>query len=176
MENTDNFAAQDATPAFEPSAELTVLAQKLAEAETKARENQEGWQRERASFANYKSRIDRDIAVMSQAAASGLLKKVLPVVDDFDRAARNMPDGLKDNTWLSGLMLIQRKLNNILDSEGVKVIEAKPNEIFDPTQHEAISSDDAPDGIESGHVIEELQRGYMLGEKVLRPALVRVAR
>ena len=73
------------------------------------------------------------------------------------------------------MLLIQRKFQLVLDGEGVKILDVKPNDAFDPNLHEAISNDDA-DGIESGHVIEELQRGYKHGDRIIRPALVRVAR
>jgi len=72
-------------------------------------------------------------------------------------------------------MLVHRKLQLVMEAEGVKPIEVKPNDVFDPNIHEAISQDDA-DGIESGHIIEELQKGYKQGERVIRPTLVRVAR
>ena len=78
-------------------------------------------------------------------------------------------------TWIGGVMLIARKMQAIVESEGVKAVEVGPNDAFDPNTHEAVSHDDA-DGVESGHVIEELQRGYKLGDRVLRPALVRVAK
>jgi molecular chaperone GrpE len=73
------------------------------------------------------------------------------------------------------VLLIHRKLQLILESEGIKPIEVKANDVFDPSIHEAVSQDDA-EGVESGHVIDELQRGYKLGDRVIRPTLVRVAR
>jgi molecular chaperone GrpE len=78
-------------------------------------------------------------------------------------------------TWIEGVMLIQRKLQLLLEAEGVKAIDVKKNDSFDPNQHEAISHDEA-DGVESGNVIEVLQTGYKIGDRVIRPALVRVAR
>jgi molecular chaperone GrpE len=99
-----------------------------------------------------------------------IVKKVLPVLDDLERALQNRPT---DDAWANGIELIARKLQAVLESENVKRIEADGAE-FDPNFHEAIShepSDDVP----SGHVIAIVQNGYVLGERVIRPALVRVA-
>jgi len=99
-----------------------------------------------------------------------IVKKILPVLDDLERALQNRP---ADDAWANGIELIVRKLQGVLESENVKRIEADGAE-FDPNFHEAIShepSDDVP----SGHVIAIVQNGYILGERVIRPALVRVA-
>jgi molecular chaperone GrpE len=156
-------------------AELEKLQKQVEELDAKAKDNMDGWQRERASFANFRKRQESEMKDLRALASQDFIKKLLPIIDDFDRAAKNMPSELKANSWLSGLMLVQRKLSSALESEGIKAIETAPNAPFDPSVQEAVSHDDA-DGIESGHVIEELQRGYMLGDKVLRPTLVRVAR
>ena len=99
-----------------------------------------------------------------------IIKKVLPALDDLERALANRP---ADDAWASGIELIARKMQNILESEGVKRIEAK-GAAFDPNFHEAISHE-PNDEVESEHVIDVVQNGYMLGERVIRPALVRVA-
>jgi molecular chaperone GrpE len=99
-----------------------------------------------------------------------IIKKVLPALDDLERALQNRP---ADDAWANGIELIARKLQNLMDSEGLKRIDAK-GAAFDPKFHEAISHE-ASDEVESGHVIEIVQNGYMLGERVIRPALVRVA-
>ena len=115
---------------------------------------------------------------LRQFATANLIGKVLPVLDDFDRAMKNLPDSFRGETWTDGVGLIHRKLQLVLESEQVKTIEVKPNDVFDPTMHEAVSHDDAPEDaeIESGHVLEQLQKGYKMGERVLRPALIRVAK
>jgi molecular chaperone GrpE len=100
-----------------------------------------------------------------------LIKKVLPVLDDLERALQNRP---ADDAWASGIELIVRKFQNLLDADGVKRIEAK-GAAFDPAFHEAISHEPSEE-VESGHVIDVVQNGYMLGERVIRPALVRVAK
>jgi molecular chaperone GrpE len=103
-----------------------------------------------------------------------MLHKILPVVDDFERALATLPDDLRQLTWCEGVFLIKAKLDALLDSEGVKPIEAEGQE-FDPVYHEAVTYEEAP-GYEEGQIIGVVQRGYMLGERVLRPAMVRVAK
>ncbi len=99
-----------------------------------------------------------------------IVKKVLPVLDDLERALQNRP---ADDAWANGIELIARKLQTMLENEGVKRIEAK-GAAFDPNFHEAITHEPS-DEVESGHIIEVTQNGYVLGERVIRPALVRVA-
>jgi molecular chaperone GrpE len=165
-------------PAVEATTEqinIEALQKQLNEANAKAQENLAGWQRERAEFSNYKKRQDQQMADLRAFSTINLIKRVLPILDDFERAQKTLPEGVSHMTWIEGVMLIQRKLQGVLEAEGVKPLEVRPNDVFDPNLHEAISHDDA-DGIESGHVIEMLQTGYKIGERVIRPALVRVAR
>jgi len=151
-------------------ADIEALQKQLEEAEAKAAENLDGWQRAQAEFINYKNRVQRDREMDYQAMKGDIIKKMLPVLDDMERALANRPD---DDSWSNGMELIVRKFQNILEAEGVKRIEAA-GQLFDPNFHEAISSE-PNDDVESGHVIEVMQNGYMLGERVIRPAMVRVA-
>jgi len=151
-------------------AEIEAVKRQLEEAEAKLAESVDGWQRTQADFQNYRKRIERDNELMYASMKGDILKRVLPALDDLERALQNRP---ADNAWANGIELIARKLQNMLESEGVKRIEAAGAE-FDPKFHEAISHEPA-EGVASGHVIEVAQNGYMLGERVLRPALVRVA-
>ena len=151
------------------------LMDQLKQAKAEAAENLDGWQRARAEFANYKRRTDAERIELSANAGADVLKRVLPIVDDFDRAAATLPDELKSQPWVNGVMLVHRKLTSLLEQSNVKPIAAKPGDAFDPNLHEAITHEDA-EQIESGHIIGEVQRGYKLGERVLRPAMVRVAR
>jgi molecular chaperone GrpE len=151
------------------------LQKQLDDAKAKADEYLDGWQRARAEFANYKKRQEQQMSDLRAFSTIDLIKRLLPIQDDFERAQKTLPEGISHMTWIEGVMLIQRKLQLVLEAEGVKTIDVKPNDIFDPNLHEAISHDEA-DGIESGHVIEMLQTGYKIGERVVRPALVRVAR
>ncbi len=161
-------------PGQEPGDELAELRRHLEEAEAQAAEYLDGWQRAQAEFANYKKRQEADRGQMIAMASAELLRKLLPLVDDFERARETLPDNLGRLTWCEGFFLMRIKLDAILESEGVTAIEAL-GQPFDPVYHEAISYEEAP-GYEEGQVIAEVQRGYMLGERVLRPAVVKVAK
>jgi molecular chaperone GrpE len=150
--------------------EIESLTGQLGEAEKKIAEYKDGWARAQADFQNYKKRIERDNELTYITMKGDIVKKILPVLDDLERALQNRP---ADNPWGNGIELIARKLQNVLESEGIKRIEAEGVE-FDPNFHEAISHEPA-DGVKSGFVIGVVQNGYMLGERVIRPALVRVA-
>ncbi|MBK9209780.1 MAG: nucleotide exchange factor GrpE [Anaerolineales bacterium] len=152
------------------NAERDALQSQLAEAESKASEYKDGWARSQAEFQNYRKRIERDNELTYANMKGDIIKKVLPALDDLERALQNRP---ADDSWASGIELIARKLQNILEGEGVKRIEAK-GATFDPNFHEAITHEPS-DEVESEHVIDVVQNGYMLGERVIRPALVRVA-
>jgi len=149
---------------------LDALQAQLAEAESKAAEYKDGWARSQAEFQNYKKRLERDNELMYASMKGDIIKKVLPALDDLERALQNRP---VDDAWASGIELIARKLQNILEGEGLKRIEAK-GAAFDPNFHEAITHE-PNDEVESEHIIDVVQNGYMLGERVIRPALVRVA-
>ena len=155
-------------------AQVAELEQSVVEWQTKAGEYLDGWQRSRADFANYKKRIEREQAEVYQRAAGSILKRHLEAIDDLERALRTKPLEGEGAIWSEGIELVYRKLTNIIESEGVKTMQAE-GQMFDPTLHEAISSEDSPDH-QSGEIIQVLQKGYLLGDKVLRPALVRVAR
>lgn len=152
----------------DPEREALVI--QLKEAEAKVIEYKDGWARSQADFQNYKKRMERDNELMYANMKSDIIKKVLPALDDLERALQNRP---ADDAWANGIELIARKLQNLLDGEGLKRIEAK-GLAFDPNFHEAISHEPS-DEVESEYVIEVVQNGYMLGERVIRPALVRVA-
>ena len=159
---------QDETGEQQPPDEVESLRAQLQEAQAKAAENLDGWQRALAEFQNYRKRIERD-RLGEQAIMKGdLIKKVLPVLDDLERALQNRP---AEDAWSGGIELIQRKLLAILEAEGVKRIEAEGLP-FDPNVHEAISQESMDDA-ESGQVLEVTQQGYMLGDRVIRPAQVR---
>jgi molecular chaperone GrpE len=154
--------------------ELAVLQRDLEQARQQAQEYSDGWQRERADFSNYKKRQERENELHNLGFSGNFIKKFLVIEDDLERAIKTCPTQGEGAAWAEGITLITRKLNNILEKEGVQPI---PNDIqtFDPTMHEAITHEDSPNH-ESGQIIEVLQQGYMIGDRVLRPALVRVAR
>lgn len=153
--------------------ELEALRAELEKAQAQAAEYLDGWQRARAEFANYKKRVEAERAVLQQTSNEALLLKLLPVVDDFERAFQTLPEDMADVPWVDGIKLILRKLQAILDSENVIPIEAM-GQPFDPLLHQAVMQEETTEHPD-GHVIEEMQRGYRLGERVLRPSMVKVA-
>jgi molecular chaperone GrpE len=154
--------------------ELEELRNELEEVKAQATEYLDGWQRAQAEFANYKKRQEAEWAQMRSRVTVDVLRNILPAVDDFERALSASPDDVGQSTWREGILLIKAKLDTILQSEGVTPIETE-EQVFDPVYHEAVTYEEA-DGYEEGQIIGEVQRGYMLGERVLRPALVRVAK
>jgi molecular chaperone GrpE len=145
----------------------------LAALQKQAKDFFEGWQRERADFNNYKKRVEREIKDNQQNAASNTLIALLPILDDFERAMANLPEEMMGQPWLEGIAAIQRKFLKLLDDNGITIIDPV-GEVFDPSRHEALGTDVSSD-VESGHVTVTLQKGYANGDRVLRPALVRVA-
>ena len=154
--------------------EYNDLQTKIKDTEQKSREYFEGWQRERADFLNYRKRIERENGLLHQNLTGQIIKKYLVILDDLDRALKSRPTQGDGAAWSDGVELISRKLTTILEAEGLKPIEAA-GAMFDPMLHEAITHEDSPDH-QSGQIIEVVQQGYLLGDRVLRPALVRVAR
>jgi len=134
-------------------------------------------QRERASFINYKRRMEQERTETVQYASVELLKKLLPVVDDFDRALAAIPEKERiNNKWVEGIELIARKLHTILEQQGVEPIEAL-NQPFDPNLMEAVAfEDNAGEGDHVDTVSEVFGKGYKLRDRVLRPAMVKVSR
>ncbi len=170
VEESQTEAVAESDNTEQLSAEIEALKTKLAEAESKTSEYRDSWMRSQAEFQNYRKRLERDNELTYVSMKGDIIKKILPVLDDLERALQNRP---ADNAWANGIDLIARKMQNILESEGIKRIEAEGQE-FDPKFHEAISHEPA-DGVKSGFVISVVQNGYMLGDRVIRPALVRVA-
>ncbi len=158
----------------EEDEELERLREELKQAEAQAAEYLDGWQRTQAEFSNYKKRQEVARAQVTANANAALLRKLLPVLDDLERALATLPVGLSRLTWCEGVFMIKRKLDLILEIEGVKPIETE-GQTFDPRYHEAVTHEEVL-GYEDGQIIGEVQRGYVLGERVLRPALVRVAK
>jgi molecular chaperone GrpE len=153
-------------------AELEALKKKLEEAGVKAAENLDGWQRAVAEFQNFRKRVERDNENLYAGMKGDILRKILPALDDLERALQNRPT--ESGAWVNGIELIQKKLATLLEAEGLQRIEAE-GQPFDPNFHEAISHEPS-ENVESGHVISVTQNGYMLGERVIRPATVRVAK
>lgn len=150
------------------------LKKQLEEERAKSAEYLDNWRRAAADFSNYKKRTDKDAGEMTKFANSVLIARLLPVLDDFDRALQTIPDNLRELTWIDGIMLIARKMGAVLEAEGLKPIEAV-NKPFDPNLHEAVIHEET-DQHEEGTVVAELQKGYKLNDRVLRPTMVKVAK
>ena len=149
------------------TAELEAAEQRVAEAEA-------GWQRARADFANLKRRSEEERAESATIAADRLLIRVLDLADDFDLAVEHVPDEAKGSPWVEGISAIDRKLRALIEAEGIVAMGGE-GEPFDPQTQQAISYEDTAD-VPDGTVLKILQRGYTIRERVLRPALVAVAR
>ena len=165
-------AVSDMDAPQDPPAGANLL-QMVIEAQKEAQANEEGWQRARAEFANYKKRIERERLELFQRASLDTLRSLLPIIDDFDRAFESVPEALQDDAWIGGVAMIQRKFAGVLEQYEVEAIDPT-GEPFDPTLHQAIGAEDS-DEVESGHVSATLQKGYRAGDTVLRLALVKVA-
>ena len=151
----------------------TELRNQLKEMELQAAEYLEGWQRSRAEFANARKRLEKQRSTAYQNATSDFAAKMLPLLDDFGRAIDSVPEEIESNQWYEGIELVHKKLVAILEILNLEIIEAvgKP---FDPNIHEALTLIEA-EGVESGVIVEEIQVGYRLGDRVIRPSLVNVA-
>lgn len=158
----------DSTPEVQAaqSPELTALLAKIEE-------YKDGWQRERADFANYKRRAEREQSEARSRGAHDAVLKVLPIIDDIERGLALAPAEIREHSWFSGIELLITKFEKILSDLSIEKIDPAGMP-FDPTKHEAVAVGEE-DGVESGHVIATLQKGYISGDRVLRPALVRVA-
>ncbi len=148
------------------------LERELGDARTSDAEHRNNWHRSAADFANYKRRTDEERATLTQFSNAILIGKLLGVLDDFDRAIENLPADAHD-PWIEGVRLTERKLRSVIESEGVTQIEAL-GQPFDPNQHEAVLHEETADHPDN-EVIGELQRGYRLHDRIIRPSLVRVA-
>ena len=128
--------------------------------------------RQAAEFDNYRKRVDRERRESAQFAAVDFVQELLPVVDDFERALQTEVPGAE--SYRQGLEIIHRALMDMLRKRGVTPIEAVGT-TFDPQVHQAVAYEDAPDR-RDGEVMEQFTRGYRLGEKLIRPAMVKVAK
>ncbi len=176
IQAAEEAAEAEAQSAESAEEEMTVeeLQKALDESRSQAQEYLEGWQRERAAFDNYRRRVEQQREQTRRELLISIIKRYLEVLDDLELALKNKPTEGAGAEWAKGIELIYRKMLNILESEGIKPIPAEPGMQFDPRYHEAISHE-PHDEHESEQIIEVLRRGYMIGDQVIRPALVRVA-
>lgn len=170
QERIDEIDVSPATLA----AEIERLTNELQAATAKSDEYLAGLQRERAEFSNYRRRTAEEREANLGLAGEDLIRKVLAIADDFDLAIDNRPADLAGNSWVEGVAAIDRKLRALLESEGVRAVEATAGQPFDPREHEAIANVPGT-GRAEGEIVEVVRRGYKLRDRVLRPALVAVA-
>ncbi|MFC1915676.1 nucleotide exchange factor GrpE [Chloroflexota bacterium] len=165
-ESEENLNSE-AVPEVTETEDIESLKQALAEETAKAEGYLANWQRAQADFINYKRRNEQEREEFNKFANSILVLSLLPILDDLERALAAIPPKSAKLTWIEGIRLIERKFRASLETQGLTQIEAlgKP---FDPNIHEAVRQDKGEEGI----VIEELQKGYMLHDRVIRPTMV----
>ena len=160
-----------------PTALVAQIEKLTGELEAARKESEEylaALQRERAEFQNFRRRTTEERLRELGLAGEDLIRKVLTVADDFDRAIEARPASIAHDPWFDGIAAIDRKLRQLLESEGVTAIDVAAGKPFDPREHEAIAN--VPNtGRAEGEIVEEIRRGYRLRDRVIRPALVAVA-
>ena len=167
----DDNTSNPATAAAEPAPET---APDQAQTQRQRDEYYDLLLRKQAEFDNYRKRVERERQMVSEAAAASIVEELLPVMDDLERALNTEATGDAADAYRRGVELIQKQLADILRKRGVRPIEALGAD-FDPYYHQAVAHDPA-EGRREGEVIEEFRRGYMLGDRLLRPSMVKVAK
>lgn len=168
----------EAGDGVEATAEATAeqalsLEEQLEQARAEAARNLDGWQRTQAEFANARKRFEKQRGDVYINANVDLVAKLLPLIDDFERALGAVPEDDGKDPWVAGMSLVYRKMLAVLEDMNVQAIPTV-GEPFDPNLHEALSQE-ASDKYDSGTIVSEMRRGYRLGERVIRPSLVTVA-
>lgn len=157
----------DAHDATQRDDSVDGLRAQLEEEREKAQSYYASWQRSAADFQNYKRRVEEERAEAGRLANAALIINLLPIMDDLERALATVDSHLAGLTWVDGIRLIHRKFQAALEMFGVHEIEAD-GRMFDPSQHEAVSQGPG----DEGKVIAVIQKGYRLGDRVIRPAMV----
>ena len=166
-------AAETSEVAEAEPTEPPTLEEQLTAVQAEAEDYKDRWLRSQAEFANARKRMEKQRLDAFSNATANVMTKLLPIVDDFERAMENLPEDISEDSWLEGIQLVQRKLLSTLENFNVTAIEAI-GEPFDPNLHEAITQEPT-DEFESGAVCRVLQTGYKIGDRVIRPSLVVVA-
>jgi molecular chaperone GrpE len=160
---------------IDPVDEIATLQAQLAIIQTQADEHLQSLQRERADFSNFRRRTESQQALANQLAAARALQDFLPVLDDLELALRAIPDTPENAKWLGGFRMVLRKSQGVLERQGIQVVSAEPGQEFDPNLHEGILQSDSTE-FESGQIMNVLRQGYKVGDRILRPAQVQIAR
>ena len=150
------------------------LSEQLAAAQAEAAEYLDSWRRSVAELSNARKRMQREQDELRLVAGARVIEKLLPIVDDFDRAFAALPEERLGDEWVAGFRLIHQKLQTLLEGERVTPIPTE-GQVFDPELHHAVSFEEA-EGFSEGEIIDQVVKGYRLGDRVLRPSMVRVAR
>jgi molecular chaperone GrpE len=161
----------DSPPPAAETEDIEALRAGLEEEKKKAETYLANWQRAAADFQNYKRRTDQEREELGRLANAALVINILPILDDLERALTSVDARLAGLTWIDGIRLIYRKFQAVLEASGVREIKAE-GEDFDPRFHEAVMYGEG----EEGKVISEVQKGYMLGDRVIRPSAVVIGR
>ena len=164
-------AAPAGPAAGEEPDDIEGLRARLQEEREKAQSYLSSWQRAAADYQNLKRRIEQERGEVGRLANASLVINLLPLLDDLERALRTVDIKLAGLTWIDGIWLIYRKFQAVLENAGVQEIAAE-GQPFDPKVHEAIS--EAPG--DDGKVVSVVQKGYALGDRVIRPAMVVVGK
>jgi molecular chaperone GrpE len=152
-------------------ADVEGLSARLEEEKSKAQDYLASWQRAAADYQNFKRRVEQEREETARLANAALIINILPLLDDLERALQTVDTHLAGLTWVDGVRLIYRKFQAVLEAAGLSEIKAE-GETFDPAVHEAVMFGEG----EEGKVVSELQRGYKLGNRVIRPAMVVVGK
>jgi len=155
--------------------EYEALEKSIESLKSESEDHKDQWLRSVADFDNYKKRVLRDSARTHQDAMTSVLKVFLQVADDIERALSHKPEIQEVEGWVAGIELIYQKLTNLMNNQGVERMDVHPGDEFDPNFHEAITQEEHPD-YGDGQIIEVVQPGYRISERIIRPAMVRVAR
>lgn len=168
-------SASDASsaPAPQQSDGSGEMEERIKKLEAQSAEYHNQWLRAIADYKNYKRRAEAERDELKRGASAGLIIKMLPIIDDFERAMGSVPAEVAETSWWQGTQMIAQKFTMVLESEGVAPIEAA-GQMFDPNVHHAVVYEETDD--EDGKVTEVLQKGYMQGDRVLRPAMVKVSK
>lgn len=156
-------------PSDSNSSEISELRQKLIEKQAETDQLLGNWQRAEADISNLRKRAEHDQQEITLYANAILVANILPILDDLERALRSVEKSLEGFTWIDGIRMIYYRALHVLESQGLKPIDSIGKQ-FDPREHQAISYGDG----EEGQVTDELQKGYKLHERVIRPAMVKV--
>jgi molecular chaperone GrpE len=146
----------------------------IEEMESQAKEYLEGWQRAKADYANLKRRVDEDLQRVAKFANEDLILKVIPVLDNFKRAFKHIPQEHKESDWVKGIKQVERQLEEMLKQEGLEKMELLGEE-FDPEEAEAMGFDIKSE-YKDGEICEVLEDGYKLKDKVIRAAKVKICK